>query len=251
MPRRLILALSLCLAAFPCRAIMGGEAAPDLAGRVVMVVSDRGSFCSATVLAPSLLITAGHCVRNGAAYRLLTYRDGAPVLSSFKRIVLHPRFDATAYEKRKFVIDLALLVPEAPLPAGHVPVSLPTSPEEGVMGARYRVAGYGLARLGEAKTGGTLRDATLTGVPLQSEIQLRLADPDGGPVGACQGDSGGPAFRVTDATGTPNPPIFVGVISSARAREERGCGGFTGVALTGTALAWIRETAAKLGIALH
>ena len=234
----------------PAKAIVGGEPAPDLAGQVVMIVSDRGSFCSAGVIAPNLLITAGHCVRQGASYRLLTYPDGAPVLSELGTIAVHPKFDAKAYAARRFVIDFALVGLAAPLPASYRPIPLPRAGEEGVMGARYRIAGFGLSVRGDGKTGGALRQATLTGVPLQSDIQLRLADPAKRAIGACQGDSGGPAFRVSDKDGAATVPVFVGVLGSARGLDDKGCGGFTGVALAGTVLPWIRATAARLGAPL-
>jgi len=243
-------AIALALSLAPAHAIVGGEAAPALAGHVVMIVSDRGSFCSASVLASNLLLTAGHCVRQGANYRLLTYVDGAPVLGELGAIAVHPKFDPKAYAARKFVIDLALVALKAPLPASYRPIPLPASGEEGVMGARYLIAGFGLSVRDDGKTGGTLRRASLTGVPLQSDIQLRLADPGKRAVGACQGDSGGPAFRISDKDGAPVDPVFVGVLGSARGTADRGCGGFTGVALTGTALPWIRDTAARLGAGL-
>jgi hypothetical protein len=118
------------------------------------------------------------------------------------------------------------------------------------MGASYAIAGFGLAKRGDGKTGGTLREATLVGVPLKSDIQLRLKDLAGRRVGACQGDSGGPAFRISDAAGAPVEPVFVGVLGSARDADGHGCGGFTGVALLGTALPWIRQTAVQLGARL-
>jgi hypothetical protein len=248
---RLVLAAALLILAMPARAIVGGSPAAEHETSVVMIVSDRGSFCSAGVLAPTLLLTAGHCVRPGANYRLLTYEAGAPVLSPLGRIVLHPRFNPDAYDRRQFVIDLALVSLAAPLPATYRPLALPAAAEEGVMGARYLILGYGLAKRGDGKSGGTLRQAELVGVPLQSDVQLRLADPQKRTIGACQGDSGGPAFRVSDAQGEASPPVLVGILGSARGSTGRGCGGFSGVALIGTALPWIRETAEALGAGLR
>src|SRR5438105_6059190 len=120
MLRPLALAATLLLAlAAPARAIIGGqEAGADLSAHVVMLSSDRGSFCSAVVIAPDLLLTAGHCVRAGANYRLLTYAQGRPVLSELGAIAVHPGFDESAYEGRKFIVDLALVQLKAPL-AGY------------------------------------------------------------------------------------------------------------------------------------
>jgi hypothetical protein len=235
--------------ALPAAAIVGGEAAPDLAPHVVEIVS-RNAFCSAVVLAPSLLLTAGHCVADPTEYRALTLSGGTPVLHPVATIALHPKFDPRAYKARKFVIDLALVKLAEPLPSSFQPLPLPARGEEGVMGARYRIAGFGLAARGDGRTGGTLRSAELVGVPLQSDIQLRLADPDKRALGACQGDSGGLALRLSEADGRPVEPAFVGILGSARGLDDRGCGGFTGVALIGTALDWIRGTASRLGVTL-
>jgi hypothetical protein len=234
----LVLAASFSMA-LPASAIVGGSpAGADMARHVVMIVSDRGSFCSASVIAPSLLLTAGHCVRPGADYRLLTYAGGKPVLSPLGQVAVHPQFDPGAYNTRHFTIDLALVKLDTPL-SGYAP--LPLAAEAGVAGQAYRIAGFGLAVRNSGKSGGVLRELTLVGAPPVSKIQLRLQE-SSGVGGACQGDSGGPVLH---------DGLLVGVLASAVGENSRrGCGGMTGVALLGTALPWIRSTAAKMGVSL-
>lgn len=234
-----LLAVAVSLGAMPAHAIVGGApAAADMARHVVMIVSDRGSFCSASVIAPDLLITAGHCVRKGANYRLLTYQAGKPVLSQLGNVAIHPQFDAKAYDKRHFTIDLALVKLDAPL-AGYAPLRL--AAETGIEGALYRVAGFGLTAQNAGKSGGVLREIALEGAPPVSKVQLRLREASG-VGGACQGDSGGPVLR---------DGVLVGVLASAvGANSGRGCGGMTGVALLGTALPWIRTNANRMGASL-
>jgi Trypsin len=232
------LATLLCLGG-PAPAIVGGSpAGADMARHVVMIVSDRGSFCSGSVIAANLLLTAGHCVRQGANYRLLTYGGGKPVLAPLGQVAIHPQFDASAYDTRHFTIDIALVKLDAPLP-GYEPLAL--AAEQGVAGQSYRIAGFGLTAQNFAKSGGVLREATLQGAPPVSKIQLRLRE-ESGAGGACQGDSGGPVLH---------GGLLVGVLASAVGENSRkGCGGMTGVALLGTALPWIRATAAKMGVSL-
>jgi hypothetical protein len=44
---------------------------------------------------------------------------------------------------------------------------------------------------------------------------------------------------------------LVGVLASAVGQDgQRGCGGTSGVALVGTAMPWLRDTASRLGSAL-
>jgi len=240
MLRPFALAASLILAlAAPARAIIGGQdAGADLGTHVVMLSSDRGSFCSAAVIAPDLLLTAGHCVRAGASYRLLTYAQGRPVLSELGAIAVHPGFDESAYQGRKFIVDLALVQLKAPL-AGYA--ALPLAAEAGVAGQTYRIAGFGVSAQGAGRTGGVLREAMLTGVAPVSKIQLRLKAA-AGVAGSCQGDSGGPVLH---------DGVLIGILASAVGPgQSHGCGGATGVALIGAALPWIRATAARLGTQL-
>jgi hypothetical protein len=238
--RNFVLAfVALLLAAKSAWAIVGGApAGADMQRHVVMIVSDRGSFCSASVIAPDLLLTAGHCVRKGSNYRLLTYAAGKPVLSPLGLVTIHPQFDAQAYDVRHFTIDLALVKLEAPL-SGYVPV--PLIAESGVVGRSYRIAGFGLTAQAAGKSGGVLRELTLEGAAPVSKVQLRLQEASG-IGGACQGDSGGPVLR---------DGLLVGVLASAVGPNSgKGCGGMTGVALLGTALPWIRSNAAKMGVSL-
>ena len=237
-PFALAASLLLTLAA-PARAIIGGqEAGADLGTHVVMLSSDRGSFCSAAVIAPDLLLTAGHCVRAGANYRLLTYAQGRPVLSELGAIAVHPGFDESAYEGRKFIVDLALVRLKAPL-VGYA--ALPLAAEAGVAGQTYRIAGFGVSAQGAGRTGGVLREAMLMGVAPVSKIQLRLKAA-AGVAGSCQGDSGGPVLH---------DGVLIGILASAVGPgQSHGCGGATGVALVGAALPWIRATATRLGTGL-
>ena len=237
----LALALTFTAAATrPSLAIVGGDnAGADLRPHVVMLSSDRGSFCSATVIAADLLLTAGHCVGKGANYRLLIFSGGKPVLTELGGFAIHPGYSAEAYSKRKLIIDLALVRLKAPL-SGYA--ALPLAAEAGVSGQAYRIAGFGLSARGAGPTGGVLREATLVGVEPVSKIQLRLKSANGSAAGSCQGDSGGPVLR---------DGALVGILASAVGQGQKlGCGGATGVALIGTALPWIRQTAAALGARL-
>jgi hypothetical protein len=248
--RSVLAALFLVAAsALPALGVVGGrEAAPDIARHVVML-STQQSFCSAVVLGPRLLLTAAHCVDQAGEVRVLFFTKARePILTPIGTIALHPKFNPQAYRKRQFTIDVALVTLPEPLPPAFEPLPLPAAGEDGVMSARYRIAGYGLAARGDGRTGGVLREAILRGVPPASDVQLRLEHAAGALVGACQGDSGGPVIRVSDAAGAASEPVLVGLLASARGAEDtRGCGGRTGVALLGPALDWIRQKAADLG----
>src|SRR6476469_8140910 len=60
----------------PAAAIVQGRDEPALARHAVMVLGDRGSFCTGVVLSPTVVMTAGHCVAGASAWRIY-FKDAA------------------------------------------------------------------------------------------------------------------------------------------------------------------------------
>src|SRR5262245_47416663 len=79
------------LASAPAGAIVGGS--PDAAGgrNAIPLLSMGGSFCTALVIAPDVLLTAAHCVGVGAA-KLRAFRPGTtpPALETVSAVAVHP-----------------------------------------------------------------------------------------------------------------------------------------------------------------
>ncbi len=114
-------------------------------------------------------------------------------------------------------------------------------------GDSLSILGYGLTQIGNGKSGGTLRSATLTVTGQPGNLQIRLMDPasrnERAGLGACTGDSGAPVFREIGGR-----MKVVGVVSwSTAPGNEAGCGGLTGVTPLSLYYPWIVETAKKLG----
>jgi hypothetical protein len=114
-------------------------------------------------------------------------------------------------------------------------------------GARFTVAGVGVARLNDEKSLGLVRAASLAVTGNPGTLQIRLVDPvtrgtrEG--LGACTGDSGAPVFE--DQNGRA---VIVGVVSLSTAPNlENGCGGLTIVTPLSLYRGWIVDTARKLG----
>ena len=59
----------------PAAAIVGGAApSPEGIGRsVITIVGSRGNFCTGSLIAPTLVLTAAHCVQPGAEYKIVEY----------------------------------------------------------------------------------------------------------------------------------------------------------------------------------
>jgi secreted trypsin-like serine protease len=252
-PRALAAAtFALIALASPASAMVGGAGAPaDAVGRaVVTIVGSRGNFCSGTLVAPTIVLSAAHCVTPGASYQIVLYGDGAPQLRAVTQVATHPQFNAHGILAHRAGADVALLQLGAPLP-GKAPLPLGAPLEPIAAGQAFAVAGVGVAIRGDGRSGGTVRAAQLTSTGQPGRLQIRLLDPAAANLragqGACTGDSGGPALQQQNGRAT-----VVGMVSwSTAPQNAAGCGGLTGVTPLTLYRDWIVQTARGWGAALE
>jgi hypothetical protein len=252
MIQRCLLMIAVSLIAHPAAAIVGGGGAPaESIGRaVVTIIGSRGSFCTGSVIAQDLVLTAAHCVAPGAEYKVILPGETPPRLLDVRRVASHPQFSVAAILAHRASADVALLQLAAPLPASKAPAPLGMPAIPIAVGARFAIAGVGVTRRGDGKTGGTIRAADLAVTGKPGTLQIRLADPltnnarEG--LGACTGDSGAPALEMQAGRA-----VIVGVVSwSTGANNSDGCGGLTGVTPLTLYRDWIVRTAQGWGAGL-
>ncbi len=233
--------LALLALACPAGAVIGGRENPALARHAVMILNDRGGFCSAVVVAPDVLLTAAHCVAGAAGHRVhWKTAGGEPVLVEPAETAVHPGYAADAVKARKKSVDLGMVRLAEPLPASFLPVGLSASPPPRA-GDTVTVAGWGLASEGGADTGGRFRSLAIGIVEPYgpSNLLLWLSAGRDARAGACAGDSGGPVFAQDGSV--------VAITAFAEGPGGRGCGTLTQAVLVGPQRAWIAKTLARWG----
>ena len=224
----------------PVFALVGpAREAPEFAPYVVIVLDkSRGggaSFCTASVIAQDVVLTAAHCISNLANTRVF-FRGGQKqlVLFDVASISVHPEFRPKIGRKHLISIDLALLRLAEPLPPAFKAIEL-TGSGPVATGQPFRIVGFGRADESVSGTSGVLRAGILVVSGPKSPVLVWLTDPDGTGLGGCTGDSGAPVLAVGE-------PALVAVAIRARGDNGNSCGASTEAVLIGPQMPWVRKT---------
>jgi len=171
---------------------------------VVWIDDEWGAVaCSGSLIAPDVVLTAGHCVWNASSgmdfrttpeeYEIRggpdVYTDGDWFhLADVAEAVVHPAWDGWLIpESPETSVDVGMLrLTEEVTDIEHYPLRQPPEPEVGTVGT---IVGYGNSINGDFTTQGVHRMGQTTVLGL-SEVFIEVGDP----CGLCHGDSGGGLF---------------------------------------------------------
>jgi Trypsin len=243
--KRLALLLGTALPV-PALALVGpAREAPEFAPYVVMVMtrsSGGTNFCTASVIARDIVLTAAHCVTDIPGTRVF-FRSNQSKLVMFEvaSIARHPGYKPNAGRKHRISIDLALVRLVEPLPSGFKPLEL-AQLDRVATGQPFRIIGFGRASEEVSGTSGVLRTGVLVVSGPKSPVLTWLVDPHGTGLGGCTGDSGAPILTV-------DQPVLVAVAIQAKGNYGYSCGAMTEAVLIAPQLPWIRETFYSWGAA--
>ena len=195
------------------------------------VQATAGYACTGSVVAPRVILTAGHCVEDIESSSIVEPGEIAVAtgvsnltkipkanISEVVQVLAYPNFDPT-----KLQGDAGLLILAAPVAAP--PIALATSADTALYnpGDELTIAGWGIDNRSTGHAPNQLQAAT---VPVEEAArckrgtrrfypffdptrQVCTLDIPGFKVTTCHGDSGGPAI----ATRTDGTPVEIGVTS--------------------------------------
>lgn len=195
-----------------------------------------GSSCTGTVIAPRVILTAGHCVldiESGRTTKPDAYAVATGVadlrqiaeanISLVSRALVYPKFDPGTLHG-----DAGLLILSTPTAAPPIPLATGADAALYKGGDPVRLAGWGLTDFEASETPAALQTtAAVVQEPSFCKTQVRSFYPFYSPgqqlctktppkhvSGGCFGDSGGPVIA-TRADGTP---VEIGIVSTGAPR---------------------------------
>jgi secreted trypsin-like serine protease len=197
--------------------VIDGEPAPPGSfpwmAFVVDIRGEKAGQCGGVVLAPNLVLTAGHCAVNmetgvtneAAGYRVVTgnvdWADPERQVSQVSRVLVYPHMRIYGYSDNGWG-DAALLVLSTPTTAPAIPLATPADAKLLRGGTHALIAGWGETAYEQKQPSEQLMwgNTVVRGpqwcrrhaFPFNAEKQTCAIDSPSFASGVCYGDSGGP-----------------------------------------------------------
>ena len=226
--------------------VVGGTTVPEGAWPDAVAVLARTAACTGTLIAPDVVLTAGHCIEVSPVEVIVDATDyakpGGEVIR-VKRAVAYPDWEHT--------FDVGVLVLEHASATAPRPIASACTAKALVAGAKVRVVGFGLTTQSGTGDNSRLHQATLTVTDPSCTTDAACASKvaphgefmaGGGGTDACFGDSGGPIY-LGDA--------LIGVVSRGIASAGKPCGGGGIYVRADAVVGWIEKVTGAALVRAH
>lgn len=197
----------------PMTRIVGGSLVSESANYRWMVSLQRGSsnfpFCGGSLISPTFVLTAGHCVASSSPDRVVigNYdlgKKSAGTIRTIKKVIRHPNYSGVTND----VALLELSSPVTDIEPVYISRNVFEAPQE-ADDQMLTVIGWGYTEEGSGQVQTKLRTVD---VPVVSQTRCRksyspidstkiCAGYDEAGQDSCSGDSGGPLFFTNPASG--------------------------------------------------
>jgi secreted trypsin-like serine protease len=226
--------------------IIGGTAVPPGKWPDTVAVLGAAGACTGTLIAPDVVLTAGHCAEINPTRVIansLDYNSASGTSASVKSTTAYPNWENS--------YDVAVVVLTAPI-SGVTPRKIGTACtfQAGfVTNAQVRLVGFGSTDIQGGGTNSRLNEVTVTVTDpdcSKGNGCVAAVSPGGefvaGGAGkdSCFGDSGGPVYL-----DTPRGPIVVGAVSRGTATATTPCGDGGIYVRTDKIATWLETTTGK------
>jgi secreted trypsin-like serine protease len=236
---------SVALASSGDAPVVGGTNVPVGQWPDAVAVLARDAMCTGTLIAPDVVITAGHCIETDPVEVVVGSVELAQpggMAIAVKKAVAYPNWEHT------FDVGVLVLEHAAPMMPRAV-ASACTANEHLVAGAKVHVVGFGLTTKDGMGTNTRLHQAMIPVVDA-SCMHDPACEPavapggeftaGGGGVDACFGDSGGPIY-----IDTAHGPALIGVVSRGEAVIGEPCGGGGVYVRADAVVPWIEKVTGR------
>ncbi len=235
---------SVALAAGLPSPVVGGTTVPAGEWPDAVAVLAANAACTGTLIAPDVVLTAGHCIGVDPQVVIANSVDYAGTGGESIRVKT-----ATAYPSWQTSYDVGVLVLDHAAKTKPRAVAAECTAEELVPGAKVRVVGFGLTTKTGTGDNTKLHQAELpvddASCTQDASCEAKVA-PDGeftaGGDGtdACFGDSGGPVYL-----GTGDNASVIGVVSRGLALPGEPCGNGGVYIRADKVVSWIEKTTGR------
>ncbi len=170
--------------------LIGGTIAEEDPAVVALTTGGSSSFCTGTLISPSVILTAAHCIDMAGADPNFSAFFGTDLSGVGSRVGIGAKKQNLDWDGQVGANDIGLLLlnfAQDPF----LPVRLNTSPTPQHVGEPYRHIGFGVFDRDTQQVDGKKREGTTTITGTQSPDITISGDST---VSVCFGDSGGPGM---------------------------------------------------------